>query len=80
MSTMSKAAAGATAASVTMLTLQGLTASALPTVMAFTGTVVSGVGTIQSGTTATLAAFSAGGAAFAWPVLLGGAIIGYIAS
>ena len=46
------------AISITLMA-QGATSAALPTIMSWTGTVVSGVGTIQSVTTATAAGFAA---------------------
>tara|TARA_R110002050_G_scaffold4905_1_gene23042 strand:- start:273 stop:539 length:267 start_codon:yes stop_codon:yes gene_type:complete len=71
------AAGGAAAGGGAALALQGLAGVALPTIMSTTGTVVVGVGTIQSGLTAGVAAFAATGVAgFAAPVAIVGAAVG----
>lgn len=55
------------------LALKGAVSASLPTIMSYTGTVVSGVGTYHSAITATAASFAA--APISVPLVVGGAVV-----
>ena len=63
-------AAGTVVGTGSVLFLQGLTSTALPTIMSYTGTVIAGVGTIQAPIVATLATFAS------TPLLIPAATVG----